>query len=76
MPKLIQDQVKGIKPLQPYPGRKEDSKNFVLRTKEEIWTKYDTLDVMNLGIIKWIVLIWKGQEEKGRSPCHRYNGRT
>ena len=49
---MIQDQVKGIKPLQPCLGKKEDSENLVLKIKEEIWTKYDALDVMNLGTIQ------------------------
>ena len=44
--------MRGIKPLQPPTGRKEDSENLVLRIKEEIWTKYDALDAMKLGIIK------------------------
>ena len=42
---------------------KKDSVSLVLRIEEEIWTKHDALDVMNLGIIKEIVLNLKGQEK-------------
>ena len=54
--KAVTGSSKGIKPLQPCSGRKEDSVNLVLRIREEIWTKHDALDVINLGIIIEIVL--------------------
>ena len=60
--------MKGIKPLQPCPERKEDSISLVLKVEEEIWTKHDALDVMNLGIIIEIVLNLKRTREIGKKP--------
>ena len=69
--------MKRIKPLQPHTGRKEDSENLVLKIKEGIWTKYDALDVMNLGIIKEIVLKLNRTREIGTKPMSHINeGRT
>ena len=62
---MLHDQVKGIKPLQPRQGRKEDSVSLVLRI---VWTKHDALDMMNVGIIEVIVLNLKGTREIGKKP--------
>ena len=66
--------MKRIKPLLPYLGRKEDSKHLVLRIKEEIWKKYDSLDVMNLGIIKGIVLNMGRKRGKMKKPMPYMKG--
>ena len=75
-PKMIQYQVKGIKPLQPYPRRKKDSENLALRIKEEIWKKYDDLDVMNLGIIKGIVLYPGRTRGKRKNTMSQMKGKN
>ena len=48
--------------------RNKDSVNLVPRIKEELWTRYDALDVMNLGIIKGIVLNLERTRGKRKKP--------
>ena len=56
--------------------RKEDLVDLVLRIKGEIWTKYDALDVMNLGIIKGIVLNLGRTRGKRKKPMSQMKGKN